>query len=408
MSKKILTLIIYESFLNRENILHKTIKEINKFRDKHVRFYVIDLSKYFFFAEKFDPTILKKYKFINYYKVKKIRDIIQLGRSNKLICIGPIKLELKFLIIYLIIKLSKMKRIFYNNYGLLFEFVSLKNYKFRDKLIFIFFEKISYYFMRVLSIINLIPSVDYYFETSQIKINKIRFSLAKKISNKFLNFSYYKKIYRINSIWYDQLLLLKKKKFKKKFVIFVDPGIDHPDRKLRFEKISEQDRESYYNKVNNLLSFYKKKGYKVVFSKHPKSFYPTKKQYFLSILNSFKVIDYLKASYFNQSSFLIMNTTTLMNKALLFKKNVLFFETKLLGSYMNDRLSGIKKIFTINFLNLDDQKFNAKTINNIAPIKNKQITKFVNLNLVYKKNITSNEQLKFHINRIFLNQFNKK
>ena len=407
MSNKILALIVYESFLNRENILDKTIENINKLRDKDVKFYIIDLSKYFFFSKKFDPKIIKKYKFLTYIYVKKIRDIIQLGRCNKLICIGPIKLEVKFFFIYLIIKISKMKRIFYNNHGLLLEFVSLKNYKFIDKLTYIFSEKINYYFMRVLSIINLIPIVDYYFETSQIKIDKIKFSLTKKLSNKFLNFSYYKKIYRINSIWYDQLLKLKKKKFKKKFVIFVDPGIDHPDRKIRFEKISEEDRKCYYYKVNNFLSLYKKNGHNVIFSKHPKSFYPTKKEYFLSIVNSYKVIDYLKDSYFNQSSLLIMNTTTLLNKAVLFKKNILFFETKLLGSYMNDRLSTVKNIFSKNFVNLDDKTFNSKTLLNIMPIKNKKISKFINLNLVYKKNITSNLQLKFYINRIFLSQFSK-
>jgi hypothetical protein len=52
--------------------------------------------------------ILKKYKFLTYIYVKKIGNLIQLGRCNKLICIGPIKLEVKFFFIYLIIKISKI------------------------------------------------------------------------------------------------------------------------------------------------------------------------------------------------------------------------------------------------------------------------------------------------------------
>jgi len=395
MIHNVIGLIVYESCSKLKLLsINNAINDIRKIKCKN-KVYIIDLSKYYFFKKNFNINCIKKYKFIRYFKVNSIKELVKFGDNNNVLCLGPIKLEIKFIIIYFLIKLSKIKRIYFNRYGQILEFNSLKNYRIKDGIRFFFFEKLSYWFMRILAMSNIIANVDYYLEASQNMIDKINNKTLKRF---FPNLSYYKKIYRINSLWFDELKKNKNKnKNKKIYTIFVDPGIDHPDRYLRGETITERERQNYYLKVFNFLNFLKKNNHNVVFSKHPKSIYFNKS--FNIFYKKFKVINSLNYNYFIKSKILILGPTTIFNRAITHNKIFIFFKTSELGSYMNDRLSYVGKIFKFSKINLDQKIFDLKSIDYTH--NRKIYEKFKKNNILNNKKYNSYEQIKKIIEKIF-------
>ena len=87
-----------------------------------------------------------------------------------------------------------------------------------------------YYFYRILSLLQILPTIFCYFETSEKRIQQINNTKVNKLKQnfKYLDFTYFKRIKRINSIYHDETI---NKKFKKtnKSIVLIDSGLGHPD-----------------------------------------------------------------------------------------------------------------------------------------------------------------------------------
>ena len=88
-----------------------------------------------------------------------------------------------------------------------------------------------------------------------------------------LNFSYYKKVIKINSKHFDAIYY-SKYKISEKYIVFIDGVFDHKDRIIREGKISEQNEKKYYDNLYKVLN-----NFKIIFNKeiivclHPKTIY---------------------------------------------------------------------------------------------------------------------------------------
>ena len=171
-----------------------------------------------------------------------------------------------------------------------------------------FLLKLSYYFSRILSQISIFPKIDYYFETSQERIDQMKNTFFQKIINKSLifNSSNSQKIFRINSIYYDQQKIKNYKILDEDYIVFLDSGFDHPDR-LKEGKIKDQTKHDFKRKqyYENLYKFmldlerlYKQR---IVFCQHPKTDYASNK-YFKIIENQFQVTKGKSEEYLEKES----------------------------------------------------------------------------------------------------------
>ena len=115
------------------------------------------------------------------------------------------------------------------------------------------FNYLSFKTIRILSILNLIPKYNFYFDNNQSSLNRVEKSLSKRLEKvtKILKLSYYEKIYRINCEPYSQLLISKNKS-ENKYIVFCDGGFNHYD-------------ESLEGKVSNKIEIYILKIY-IVFN----------------------------------------------------------------------------------------------------------------------------------------------
>jgi hypothetical protein len=132
--------------------------------------------------------------------------------------------------------------------------------------------------------LNIIPKIDLYFESSQERIDELQFSKSNKLDN-YLGlkiFSTYKKIIRINSKYYDEEILGKKKNNleSNKYLVLIDSGLLHPDgleKDVDRYKYDDKFVYDHYEKVFIFLkSLSKLTSKKIIFCKHPKTLYPKK------------------------------------------------------------------------------------------------------------------------------------
>ena len=141
-----------------------------------------------------------------------------------------------------------------------------------------------------------------------------------------------KKIYA-HSLDYDNYLLLKKKKIKQKYVIFIDQNIPyHQDLYIKKRK-SIVIAENYYNQLFNFFRFIEKNyKTKVIIAGHPKK---GMKNPYLEKCN-FKVRYYKTPELIQMSKFVIMHFSTAVSYCVLFKKPVLFVT----NNEINEKRSG--------------------------------------------------------------------
>ena len=104
-----------------------------------------------------------------------------------------------------------------------------------------------YYFFRILTILDYFPKIDYFFQSDIDVINNIKNGLSKKIDNFFNSkkISYYRNIIKVNSKSFDYIKDKKLKSKSKKFIIYVDIPLDHPDRTTREGSVSPEMKKNF-------------------------------------------------------------------------------------------------------------------------------------------------------------------
>ena len=258
--------------------------------------------------------------------------------------------------------MSGIRLFFFNIYGYYLNEDPMDDPNIKFKIVYFFKWKLSYYFYRTLSLFRILPSIDFYFESSEerlIKINSLKNKIHKLFN--FVNFAYFKKIKRINSIYYDDLLVEKIKNSKKNIVL-IDSGLSHPDAKIKdpdYKKITDQEINHYYLKIINKLKLFSKKNkYKIYFCKHPKTYYPK------DCFKNFKNIKFnfgADKHIFSAKYVFFNGGTSMINKAILLKKDFFILKSKQTQRFGLRLLESINSIFKLNYINIEDSALAGNT-----------------------------------------------
>ncbi len=254
--------------------------------------------------------------------------------------------------IFFLLKLAKIKNIMIMNLG---NYGNKQVFNFNKKNPFAlrhFYLKGFYYIFRILNLINIFPKIDILFECKSETIKSIKNGISQKFERMFPYFkiSYFRKIIRINSIFYDYYInSLPIKKKSKNQILYIDVPFDHPDRILREGNFDNNQSEIYYENIKNLLYCLSKKyNSKVVIGLHPSN--KNKKKFFSNFLISKeRTIDCIK-----KSKIIVVTHSSLIPVAILFKRKVISVHSTLLGDYHNNLIKKYQKSLRLPSLNLDE------------------------------------------------------
>ena len=378
----------------KREVKKKNFKNLIKFYKScipnDIKFYILDLSN----ITK-DRT---KYKFvninskINYVKIDTIRQLNIFLKNKKLLVAGFDGMDFISIKIHFLLSKYDVKRLFISDLGYIPSEIGNESYSLKEKSNIFFNLKIPYYFFRILCLFGFVKNIEFFFESSQNRINQIFNSFSKKLSEKIgIDFSYYRNIFRINSKVFDQTL---NKKVKKNIIVYCDSGFDHPDKIFREGKTNKANREKYYLYLYYLLKKLKEiYSQKIFFIKHPKNPYP-KDGNFLKIKKSFKIKNANAEKYIFNASLTVFHVSTLITRAMQLNKKIILIKSPLVGNYLHLRsLNWIKKTKLYNLklannYNLN-KKFNKSLLNKI-----KLYNKFLKVNSFVDINSKRSQQIK--------------
>ena len=144
---------------------------------------------------------------LNILKPQSYKDLKTLLSKNKIILMYCINNEFKYFFVNFLLARLKIKIFIVSDLGYNPEHFDYQNQNLLEKIIFFFRQRFRYYLIRFLTLFNILPSIDYFFESSSFVINSINSGISLKLKKifPFLNFSYYKNVIKINSRHYSEL-----------------------------------------------------------------------------------------------------------------------------------------------------------------------------------------------------------
>ena len=243
-----------------------------------------------------------------------------------------------------------------------------------------YFVKGFYYFFRILTVINIFPKVHLLFESNLDVKNYIENSRSRKLE-KFLPFdiSYYKKVEIVNSIYFDNINLIKKETFEEnKYIIYVDTHFDHLDRVYREGKLNENEQNLFYDNLKKfLLNFSKTYDLPVKVCKHPgnnsdHSFYKT-----------FEIANKSTDKEIYNAKLVIFTVSSAILNAVLLKKKIINLHSKYLGDYLcNIGRQYVEQLGLVSF-NIDNHiKLDRERINENLNHSVKNYSDYINKKLL--------------------------
>jgi len=174
---------------------------------------IIDVSK---ILKKKKIYYKKDIKSLRLFKPKNISQFKEILSKKKYILLYCLTLQFKYFKINFTLSNSKIKMLIISNLG-----YNPNNYNYYkltivNKIIIFFKLRLKYFVNRFFIFLNILPKIDYFFESSQFIINSINTGYSKKIEKlfPFIKLSFYKKVIKINRRFYDEGKNLKKKKKK--------------------------------------------------------------------------------------------------------------------------------------------------------------------------------------------------
>ena len=258
--------------------------------------------------------------------------------------------------------------------------------------------KIINYFIRLLVLVKILPSYEYFFESSSYVIDSIKNGLSYKIKKKisFIDISYYKKIIKINSRSYDEILR-NKSSISNDYIVFIDGMIfDHRDVIIRSGLPNKKIREKYYfflrKFLNDLQILYKKK---VIICLHPSNNFSEKNNDF----KGFKTIKFQTVEYMNKADVIVFHEGSSIIQGLAMKK-IINLQGSFLSDYINKRCEMYVQTLNLKKYNLENYKLESKKVlDNDLKKRCDYYDDYIEKNIISEKNITSTQQI--------INYFNK-
>ena len=252
--------------------------------------------------------------------------------------------------IYYLIKKADIKNIMIMNLG---EFVNKQSIDWKHlktlKVSAHFYDKGFYYFFRILTILNIFPKIDLLFESNTKIIKNLNNGFSRKVEN-FFNFfeiAYFRKIVKVNSVYYQ---FLKKNKYKKKNknIIFIDNPLNHPDRVKREGVVSKKETKEYYEKLNitlkNISLIFKKK---IIICLHPAN----KKE--IKYFKDFEISKKTTLEEIPNCEIAIFNLSSAVLGAVVYNKKIINLKSFHLGAYLNNIGNKYVKALNLFSINID-------------------------------------------------------
>ena len=383
------------------NQIYKSLNDFKNLSPDKEKLIILDLTN--FSLKEINNNYIHKDKDIVYIKPKNYSELKEFFRiNNKIYALGPVYSDFKSIIIYFLLKLYNVKIILINTHG--YYLTQKKTFKqsflYRVNNFLLF--RLSYFLSRGLSLISVFPKIEYYFETSQIRINQINNSFSKKLNKKyrFLNLSLVKKIIRINSIYYDKVIEQKKSDVKENYIVVVDSGFNHPDRYLREKNINpanlERDKKKYYLDFYDFLIKIKNTyNQKIMFCEHPKTNYKDDLHY-KKFEEEFEIKKNQTSEYINLANIVIFTGgSSMVNQAIMNKKKIIYLTSKLLGEYNNNLMHSFFKVIDLKSIELHEPyKIDKDKLETELVEKKFLYNKYIHENLIVEKNKASKQQIK--------------
>ncbi len=299
-------------------------------------------------------NVPKKYQKY-FFRVKKLKDLNNFFlKSKKHICISFIKKSLINISIFRFLKLKNVSLVeIYRDSDLrdtkyFFNLKLLNNLKKIYKIILLNINFIIYFSFYYL---NILPKTDFLFHNNKNLSDQIGYCFSDSYKSSLLSVfkkSFFKKniffknIYLVKSRSNDELK--KKIKYKKKFIIFLDSGFDHPDRFEYDSRPTSIIKKEYYTEINE--TFKKIKNF--IFLLHPNSDIFEIKKY----LKDISIVKYKTRFFLMRSKLIFFHESSSILDAIFLKKNIISLDSDTLGKYFKYRIKLYSKVFDLKIFNL--------------------------------------------------------
>lgn len=310
-------------------------------------------------------------QFLRFFKNKKFVSIQYLDKNPD------------FFKIFFLIKLANIKNIMIMNLG---NFGVGNTINFNPKYIFAFkhyYIKGFYRIFRILTILNIFPKIDLLFEANSMIVDSINNGWMKKLEKKipFLKLSYFQKIEKINSLFYDNYLINKNFTFtNKNNILFVDVPINHGDRIAREGPADEASKKNYYSNLKFFLTTLSKIfQLNVVIGAHPSS---TDISDFFS---DFDISSERTMDLIPRSEIIVVTHSSLISMMAIYKKKIISIRSKYLGKFhtnLSENYSNSLKLFTVNIDSdfIYNKQFILNRLNNSIFHYDDYISKYIKSN----------------------------
>ena len=272
-----------------------------------------------------------------------------------------------------------------------------KNFFF-NSIIYFIRSKLSYYIFRILTILNIFPKIDLYFESSKLIIQAINSGLSRKFENYFpsTKFAYFRKTLPINSRSYDQNQHQKK---TEKYISFIDSNFCAIDRINREGRISLEVRKKYYLNLKKLLIHLKKIfKKKIIICVHPN----TKDRLFFSIFKGLKIQKYQTSNIISKSFLVLFHESSAIMDAIILKKKIISVDSCLLGNYLKKRNNTYKSHFGLYSINLDEDIIDKSKILKKLKYSPKKLLNYIKNNLQIDGSKTGDKKIIETLNKIYI------
>ena len=283
------------------------------------------------------------------------KEFLHFFKDKELIAIQYLSKTLEFFKIHYLLKKLDVKNIMIMNLG---NFGNQQTIEWNFKYLFTaykhYYVKGFYYIFRILTIINIFPKIDLLFESNIDTINAHNTGISRKFENLFpyLKISYFRKIEKINSFFFDHFTKNTKtlKKEINNKILYVDTPLNHPDRIQREGSVNDEIINKYYKNLNLfLVKLSKLFDMKVLVCLHPKNY--SVRNYF----NNFEISNKPTIDTIPSSEIIVFSLSSAVLAGVMYKKKILNIKSNFLGDYLGN--ISVKYVNSLNFLshNIDDE-----------------------------------------------------
>ncbi len=341
-------------------------------RKKYKKFYFINVNN-IFNKKKLKISSLIYKKNIVHFNPKSISELNSFLKSNKIFLINNLSFKFSHTIYHYLVGRNNIFQISFSN---IFHFSSYKNENwvhvgFVQKMRYLFEKKISLFVFRSLVILRIIKQIDILCIAQK--------NIFKKNASTYREKTFFIKKYKhIRAISVKLPFIQKHKGVSKKYITFIDSGIEHADILRRGHLINNEMVKNYFSFLRIYLKKLNKIFHKeIIICLHPSSNY----QLYKKELNNFKIFKYKTEKYILNSDLILFHDSTAIFTAIFLHKKIISLKSNIMGDYLNTRRLFYSKPFSFVEHDIEQNLKIKKKLLNPELIKKKN-----NYNKIVKKN----------------------